>query len=250
MGNDPRGEARIFNPVKQAFEYDPAGDYVRRWLPELRALDRLENLFQPWTTPREDWARLGLEGLEMAENPVKKIDFVVEGKPKSSRRPFHRRHGRGRGGSGSGSGNTDASGQHHGQAPASDPPAAAAQHPGGAAYVPYGQAGTFVNYSGHGNARGGFRGGRGPGHRGRGNYGGGRGYRGGGRHNAGHAQSHAHAHWQHGYMLPHRPMQQQWVPSFIPPPHPHPIPHPHPHPHMHPHPHQHPIPPPPPPPPQ
>ncbi|KAJ8114968.1 hypothetical protein ONZ43_g4778 [Nemania bipapillata] len=27
VGNDPRGEARIFNPVKQAFDYDKNGDY-------------------------------------------------------------------------------------------------------------------------------------------------------------------------------------------------------------------------------
>ena len=269
VGNDPRGEARIFNPVKQAFEYDPSGDYVRRWVPELRALDRLENLFQPWTTARDDWARLGLEGLEMAENPVKKIDFVVEGKPKSSRRPFHRRHGRGRGGSGSGGGGTSAGGQHHGQAPASGSSTAATQPPGSAALVAYGQSGTFVNYNGHvGNVRGGFRGGRGPGPRGRGNYsGGGRGYRGGGRVSTSHGHAHPQAHaapgpWQHGYVLPHRPMpqqQQQWVPSFIPPPphphahphaHPHLNPHAHPHPHMIPHPHALPVHPPPPPPPQ
>ncbi|KAL9941813.1 hypothetical protein D7B24_003121 [Verticillium nonalfalfae] len=29
VGNDPRGEARIFNPVKQAFDYDKQGEYVK-----------------------------------------------------------------------------------------------------------------------------------------------------------------------------------------------------------------------------
>ncbi|KAI1824323.1 cryptochrome [Xylaria intraflava] len=96
VGNDPRGEARIFNPVKQAFDYDKDGDYVRCWLPELRKIEKLENLFQPWTTPKEDWERFGLNGLLMAEDPVKKIDFSVEGKPKSSRRPFTRRRGQAR----------------------------------------------------------------------------------------------------------------------------------------------------------
>ncbi|CAJ2503850.1 Uu.00g112440.m01.CDS01 [Anthostomella pinea] len=90
VGNDPRGEARIFNPVKQAFDYDKEGEYVRCWVPELRKLENLENLFQPWTTPKEDWDRLGLTGIPMAEDPVKKIEFSVEGKPKSSRRPFPR----------------------------------------------------------------------------------------------------------------------------------------------------------------
>ncbi|KAF3063775.1 putative cryptochrome DASH, mitochondrial [Daldinia childiae] len=99
VGNDPRGEARIFNPVKQAFDYDKDGEYVRCWVPEVRKLEKLENVFQAWTTPKEDWDRFGLKGLTMAEDPVKKIDFSVEGKPKSSKRPFIRRRGRGRGGS-------------------------------------------------------------------------------------------------------------------------------------------------------
>ncbi|KAI0532692.1 cryptochrome [Xylaria digitata] len=97
VGNDPRGDARIFNPVKQAFDYDKDGEYVRCWLPEIRKIEKLENLFQPWTTPKEDWDRFGLTGLAMAEDPVKKINFSVAGKPKSSRRPFVRRRGQGRG---------------------------------------------------------------------------------------------------------------------------------------------------------
>jgi deoxyribodipyrimidine photo-lyase len=35
--SDPR---RVFNPTRQAERFDPAGDYVRRWVPELSALDR------------------------------------------------------------------------------------------------------------------------------------------------------------------------------------------------------------------
>ncbi|KAI0379148.1 cryptochrome [Hypomontagnella monticulosa] len=98
VGNDPRGEARIFNPVKQAFDYDKDGEYVRCWVPEVREIEKLEHVFQAWTTPKDDWERLGLTGLAMAEDPVKKIEFSVEGKPKSSRRPFVRRRGNGRGG--------------------------------------------------------------------------------------------------------------------------------------------------------
>ncbi|OTA93422.1 hypothetical protein M434DRAFT_43756, partial [Hypoxylon sp. CO27-5] len=93
VGNDPRGEARIFNPVKQAFDYDKDGEYVRCWVPELRKIEKLEHVFQAWTTPKEDWDRFGLTGLAMAEDPVKKINFSVEGKPKTSRRPFIRRRG-------------------------------------------------------------------------------------------------------------------------------------------------------------
>jgi deoxyribodipyrimidine photo-lyase len=34
VGNDPR-ENRYFNTIKQATEYDPKGEYVKTWLPEL-----------------------------------------------------------------------------------------------------------------------------------------------------------------------------------------------------------------------
>jgi deoxyribodipyrimidine photo-lyase len=37
IGNDPR-EERYFNPLRQASMYDPNGEYVRHWIPELRAL--------------------------------------------------------------------------------------------------------------------------------------------------------------------------------------------------------------------
>lgn len=96
VGNDPRGEARIFNPVKQAFDYDKEGKYVRCWVPELRPLEKLENVFQAWTTPKEDWERFGLTGLDMAEDPIKKIDFSVDGKFKNTKRPFDRRRRDGR----------------------------------------------------------------------------------------------------------------------------------------------------------
>jgi deoxyribodipyrimidine photo-lyase len=33
VGNDPR-EGRIFNPVKQALDYDPKGEYIKQWIPE------------------------------------------------------------------------------------------------------------------------------------------------------------------------------------------------------------------------
>lgn len=37
VGNDPR-EDRYFNILKQARQYDPNGDYVRHWLPELQTI--------------------------------------------------------------------------------------------------------------------------------------------------------------------------------------------------------------------
>ncbi|KAK5138615.1 hypothetical protein LTR04_004361 [Oleoguttula sp. CCFEE 6159] len=40
VGNDPRGQSRVFNPVKQAVDYDVGGEYVRAWVPELRHVGR------------------------------------------------------------------------------------------------------------------------------------------------------------------------------------------------------------------
>jgi deoxyribodipyrimidine photo-lyase len=80
IGNDPK-ETRVFNPVKQAFEYDPSGDYVRMWVPELAGIEKLENLFQVSTTSTEEVQRLGLTGMDMVEKPVERITYYVDRKP-------------------------------------------------------------------------------------------------------------------------------------------------------------------------
>ncbi|KAI4204939.1 MAG: hypothetical protein LQ350_000791 [Teloschistes chrysophthalmus] len=76
VGNDPR-EARVFNPVKQANDYDPRGDYVKNWIAELRPLDDPQLLFQPWKMPEEKKRELGLAGQEWVERPLKRIEFRV-----------------------------------------------------------------------------------------------------------------------------------------------------------------------------
>ncbi|KAJ6786299.1 hypothetical protein PWT90_10780 [Aphanocladium album] len=100
VGNDPRGDARIFNPVKQAFDYDKQGDYVRAWVPEVRGFENIENVFQAWTATPEELDKLNLGSNIMVTDPLKKIDFTVDRKPKSQRRPFVRGRGstNGRGG--------------------------------------------------------------------------------------------------------------------------------------------------------
>lgn len=93
VGNDPRGEARIFNPVKQAFDYDKEGAYVKTWLPEVKPLEKLENIFQVATTSPEELEKAGLTDNIMVTNPVKRIEFLVDGKPKTNKRTFHRGRG-------------------------------------------------------------------------------------------------------------------------------------------------------------
>lgn len=38
-GTDAAPYFRVFNPTKQGEKFDPAGDYIRRWVPELRSAD-------------------------------------------------------------------------------------------------------------------------------------------------------------------------------------------------------------------
>lgn len=37
-GTDASPFVRVFNPLTQGEKFDPAGDYVRRWVPELRGV--------------------------------------------------------------------------------------------------------------------------------------------------------------------------------------------------------------------
>jgi deoxyribodipyrimidine photo-lyase len=45
-GNDTRPN-RVLNPLRQAQRFDPRGDYVRRWVPELGDL-RGRSVHEPW----------------------------------------------------------------------------------------------------------------------------------------------------------------------------------------------------------
>ncbi|KAH7361243.1 DNA photolyase, FAD-binding/Cryptochrome [Pyrenochaeta sp. MPI-SDFR-AT-0127] len=101
VGNDPR-QGRIFNPVKQALDYDPHGDYIKAWVPELRGVkltrnigpgreeidqQKLMGLYQAWRLSEWEKNNMGLKGVEWVEQPLTKIQFSV---------------GRGRGGQGDG----------------------------------------------------------------------------------------------------------------------------------------------------
>ena len=91
VGNDPR-QGRVFNPVKQALDYDAKGEYIKAWVPELRDIkltraigpgreevdkQRLMVLYQAWKL--SDWEKhsLGLKGLEWVEQPLTRIQFSL-----------------------------------------------------------------------------------------------------------------------------------------------------------------------------
>ncbi|MCG6206094.1 DNA photolyase family protein [Rhodopseudomonas sp. HC1] len=63
-GADAAPYFRVFNPVLQGEKFDPAGDYVRRWVPELAALPN-KFIHQPWSaTPVE----LAAAGVALGDN--------------------------------------------------------------------------------------------------------------------------------------------------------------------------------------
>lgn len=59
-GADASPYFRIFNPTTQGQKFDKAGEYVRRWVPELAGLpDRY--IHQPWVAPRQVLQNAGVE---------------------------------------------------------------------------------------------------------------------------------------------------------------------------------------------
>jgi deoxyribodipyrimidine photo-lyase len=58
-GADAAPYFRIFNPTLQAARFDPAGAYVRRWVPELAGLPD-ESIHEPWAAPAPVLAAAGV----------------------------------------------------------------------------------------------------------------------------------------------------------------------------------------------
>jgi deoxyribodipyrimidine photo-lyase len=50
-GADAAPFFRVFNPVLQGRKFDPDGDYVRRFVPELRGLET-RHIHAPWEAPK------------------------------------------------------------------------------------------------------------------------------------------------------------------------------------------------------
>lgn len=120
VGNDPR-QGRVFNPVKQALDYDSQGEYIRAWVPELRKIElragdnsskeskesidtqRLMSVFQPWKMSDWDKETLGLRGLDWVDQPLVRIQFSMnkrrgaEGDGRGRGRGNWRGRGRGKG---------------------------------------------------------------------------------------------------------------------------------------------------------
>jgi deoxyribodipyrimidine photo-lyase len=58
-GADAAPYFRIFNPILQAQKFDPEGDYIREWVPEIASLPT-QYIHAPWMTPPVVLQRAGL----------------------------------------------------------------------------------------------------------------------------------------------------------------------------------------------
>jgi deoxyribodipyrimidine photo-lyase len=59
VGTDAAPYFRIFNPILQCEKFDPLGDYVRKWVPELAKVP-VEYINKPWEMPADLQDRLGI----------------------------------------------------------------------------------------------------------------------------------------------------------------------------------------------
>jgi deoxyribodipyrimidine photo-lyase len=60
VGTDAAPYFRVFNPATQGERFDPLGDYVRRWVPELAGLP-VKWIHRPWEAPPLELRAAGIE---------------------------------------------------------------------------------------------------------------------------------------------------------------------------------------------
>ncbi|MBO6826956.1 MAG: deoxyribodipyrimidine photo-lyase [Sneathiella sp.] len=68
-GADAAPYFRIFNPVRQSEKFDPKGEYIRKWVPELADLTK-DEIHAPWEVPEMD---LRMKGVVLGDTYPKPI---------------------------------------------------------------------------------------------------------------------------------------------------------------------------------
>ena len=68
-GVDASPYFRVFNPVGQGEKFDPQGDYVKRWVPELEGLPK-KYVHKPWEAPKAVLEKAGVTLGETYPRPI------------------------------------------------------------------------------------------------------------------------------------------------------------------------------------
>jgi deoxyribodipyrimidine photo-lyase len=76
-GCDAQPYFRIFNPVTQGKKFDPEGNYVRRWVPELGRMPA-RYIHHPWEAPDAVLRAAGVQLGETYPRPVVEHRFARE----------------------------------------------------------------------------------------------------------------------------------------------------------------------------
>lgn len=76
-GADASPYFRIFNPFTQGEKFDPNGDYVRKYVPELKAMPN-KFIHRPWEAPKQVMRQAGVELGKTYPNPIVDHKFARE----------------------------------------------------------------------------------------------------------------------------------------------------------------------------
>ena len=68
---------RIYNPIKQSFDQDPEGKFIKKWVPELRQLPK-ELVHEPWKISPIEKAGLDLGLFDKYPEPI--VNYKVAAK--------------------------------------------------------------------------------------------------------------------------------------------------------------------------